>query len=302
MVVVDVDACACSCDDCCSKTTEGAVQQTALTLCKCPTRKAATCCESTGEATVEEVAPAEAAGEGGAEAAAAAATTAEVQENNEEELADCCKPGAPQKTPALDAPRREWLKTVMMSMATSGCCLLQLGLNLLPAFSSSGCFGMNTHLKKLRPLFATASVLWFGRWAWKDFGPGAAPATTDDEKKARKAAAWRFAITAAVSLLISVSPEIIGLISRRRGAAAMANASQEITINVLEMGCEACSEAVGRALRALPGAAGGMANFREGTASLFVKSGNISPEQIKTALEGVGYGFGGIVSSVALKK
>jgi copper chaperone CopZ len=109
-------------------------------------------------------------------------------------------------------------------------------------------------------------------------------------------------LTATISLLISISPEIIGLISRRRGATALLTASQEITINVLDMGCEACSEAVGRALRALPGAAGGMANFREGTASLFVKNGTISPDQIKAALEAVGYGFGGIVSQVAVKK
>ena len=38
----------------------------------------------------------------------------------------------------------------------------------------------------------------------------------------------------------------------------MLAASEKITIDVLDMGCEACSEAVGRALRALPGAAGGM--------------------------------------------
>ena len=90
-----------------------------------------------------------------------------------------------------------------------------------------------------------------------------------------------------------------------RAAGAMLAASEKITIDVLDMGCEACSEAVGRALRALPGAAGGMANFKEGTATLFVKkgaAGTMSADAIQTALKNVGYGFGGIVSSVRLKR
>ena len=41
--------------------------------------------------------------------------------------------------------------------------------------TSSGCFGFNTHLKKLRPIFAAATVLWFGRWAWRDFGVSLLP-------------------------------------------------------------------------------------------------------------------------------
>ena len=117
------------------------------------------------------------------------------------------------------APTRKggtWLVSLATGMATSGCCLLQLGLNLLPAFSTSGCFGFNTHLKKLRPLFAAGTTLWFARWGWRDFGPGRAPPTSDEERRSRRAAAWRFALTAAASLLISLSPEIIAVISRRR--------------------------------------------------------------------------------------
>ena len=76
-------------------------------------------------------------------------------------------------------------------------------------------------------------------------------------------------------------------------------AAETLTIKVLDMGCEACSEAVGRALRELPGAVGGMANWEEGTATLFVgKAGAVAQSQIKEALVAVGYGFGGVVASV----
>ena len=216
-----------------------------------------------------------------------------------ESAAACCTParGGSEKRGST------WVVSLATGMATSGCCLLQLGLNLLPAFSTSGCFGFNTHLKKLRPLFAAGTVLWFVRWAWRDFGAGRAPPASEEERRSRRAAVWRFVLTAAASLLISLSPEIIAFVSRRRAASAMLAAAEKITIDVLDMGCEACSEAVGRALRALPGAAGGVANFKDGTATLFVKqgaAGTMSADAIQKALAGVGYRFGGIASAVRL--
>ena len=126
----------------------------------------------------------------------------------------CCTPSTNSADPSQKGGT--WLVSLATGMVTSGCCLLQLGLNLLPAFSSSGCFGFNTHLKKLRPIFAAGTALWFARWAWRDFGPGRAPPTTEEERRSRRATAWWFVLTAAASLLISISPEIIALISRRR--------------------------------------------------------------------------------------
>ena len=198
-----------------------------------------------------------------------------------------------------------WVVTVASGMATSGCCLLQLGLNLLPAFSSSGCFGLNTRLKKLRPLFALGTLLWFAWWGWCDFGPGRSRQGSERGRAERSGISnrRRFVLTAACSLLISFSPEIIAFISVRRGAAAALQAAERVTISVLDMGCEACSEAVGRALRALPGAVGGMANFKEGTADLLLSKGAgvVGAEQIQEALKAVGYGFGGIVAKTKLK-
>ena len=315
MVNADVK-CACTCGACAAKQAEGDGQEdtasvpglsTTLALCKCPHRSEEKCCG--GGPTVEGAAVEGAAAEGAKDAAAdvksccapaddaADAPAEEATSSEAAASAACC-------TPAETSEKRTWLVTLATGMATSGCCLLQLGLNLLPAFSTSGCFGFNTHLKKLRPLFAAATVAWFGRWAWRDFGPGRAPPASDEERRSRRAAARRFVLTAAASLLISLSPEIIALISRRRAAGAVLAASEKITIDVLDMGCEACSEAVGRALRALPGAAGGMANFKDGTATLFVQkgsAGSMSTDAISKALTSVGYGFGGIVSSVRLK-
>lgn len=52
---------------------------------------------------------------------------------------------------------------------------------------------------------------------------------------------------------------------------------------------------VGRALEAIPGAAGGMANFKAGTAELFVKTGaTIGREQIVAALKAIGYTVTGV--------
>jgi hypothetical protein len=158
MVVIDADACACACEECCSKT-EGETQP-ALTQCKCPSRSEASCCKI-GE-SVEEVADAPAAaGEIKSKydeivAAAAAADAAAA----DDELPECCAPGAAQKTPELSAPRREWLVTVASGMATSGCCLLQLALNGLAMLNIAhvGCAGFNKVLGPWRTEMRTATV------------------------------------------------------------------------------------------------------------------------------------------------
>lgn len=223
----------------------------------------------------------------------------------------CCgdQVGAAPSAADAEGGRRAWVVTVASGMATSGCCLLQLGLNLLPAFSSSGCFGMNTHLKRLRPIFAAGTVAWFAHWGWRDFGPTRHPQRGQSSEEGRlrqRANLRRFVLTAFFSLLISLSPEIIAWVSARRGATAALQAVEKVTINVLDMGCEACSEAVGRALRGLPGSVGGMANFKQGTADLFLSSqaagGAVGAAQIKAALQAVGYGFGGIVSVAKMNK
>ena len=293
--------CACECAVCAARAQDGSAEEEGgegpsertLTLCVCPNRTEDKCCAGSKASPVG--APAEVTESTESTEATEAAEAAEAGES----AAACCTParGGSEKRGST------WVVSLATGMATSGCCLLQLGLNLLPAFSTSGCFGFNTHLKKLRPLFAAGTVLWFVRWAWRDFGAGRAPPASEEERRSRRAAVWRFVLTAAASLLISLSPEIIAFVSRRRAASAMLAAAEKITIDVLDMGCEACSEAVGRALRALPGAAGGVANFKDGTATLFVKqgaAGTMSADAIQKALAGVGYRFGGIASAVRL--
>ena len=206
---------------------EGGLLST-LALCQCPHRTEEKCCGAVKlELTEQEVAGArerEVVQAGCVDASNDAPQTAVEGEAGAGEVqaveavpaaaGACCAPSTNSADPSQKGGT--WLVSLATGMATSGCCLLQLGLNLLPAFSTSGCFGFNTHLKKLRPVFAAGTALWFARWAWRDFGPGRAPPTTDEERRSRRAAARRFVLTAAASLLISISPEIISFISHRR--------------------------------------------------------------------------------------
>eukprot|EP01052_Picozoa_sp_SAG31_P027691 SAG31_NODE_2611_length_5382_cov_3.775128_2_plen_104_part_00 len=93
-----------------------------------------------------------------------------------------------------------------------------------------------------------------------------------------------------VTVLLSASPEIIRMFQARKAAVAMAQSTGTVLIEIADMGCEACSALVGKALAKIPGAAGGLANFKAGTAELFLKDGAvIGREQVVGALKAIGY-------------
>ena len=134
----------------------------------------------------------------------------------------------------------------LLSLLSSSCCVLQLALNVF----SVGCAGFNAVMGPARPLCLALAL-----HARRRLGSAAAQSRLVDPVVRRANA-----VGAAVAFAVALAPECVALLAlarRRRGPKALAKgtAASVLTVALPSMGCVACVDAVGRAVRAVAGVA-----------------------------------------------
>ena len=169
---------------------------------------------------------------------------------------------------------------VVLALASSSCCLLQLALNLL----SVGCAGFNTWLGPARPytMGATASLQ---VWLWRSTLAAGRPI------------AWPLGATLLTALLTFL-PELTWWYAFRAPAAVGGGGADEVRLAVTGMGCAACAAKVKSTLLALDDVAAVRAiSVEDGVANVRVRAGAIDRDlerEAREALSGTGFGLGGL--------
>ena len=169
---------------------------------------------------------------------------------------------------------------VVLALASSSCCLLQLALNLL----SVGCAGFNTWLGPARPgtMGATASLQ---VWLWRSTLAAGRPI------------AWPLGAT-----LLTCAPfaSTSSVVVRLPGAGGLigGGGADEVRLAVTGMGCAACAAKVKSTLLALDDVAAVRAiSVEDGVANVRVRAGAIDRDlerEAREALSGTGFGLGGL--------
>lgn len=155
------------------------------------------------------------------------------------------------------------LSAIAAGLASSSCCLLQLGVNLLATLNVAhiGCAGFNKFLGPWRLHIRTLTFCWLGYSWFQNF--------RSDKGECCKPKRHRLLFNTALCLALTFLPELLRL-SGGNAIAPPTVGAKVLKLTVDGMGCEACEAHVRGVMERSSGVISGHADFKKGFAEVEV--------------------------------